>query len=263
MSAEALISVSFIQSKVTQAIPPSRVETIVDDKSIGLKLTQEIIQVLSERERIVPPSSLLVMASYASNLPVLGRLGLTISTTITFGASGGSFTISATNPNPGDYGTHPLILQNLFNPLGSLILLLGLGGFVVHNAGSNLPLLPPLPPIPINALADMFPREIPIDASKMTLRYLPPAFITRGAVAGTRTGTLPESRADRRRDPRHTRAPDTDGVGHRAAAADFDGDRTDDSKSCGPHLRGAVSSHHDRSPESHLHLERGRCHRAG
>lgn len=186
MSAEALISVAFLRDAIVRAIPTSKSIPLAGSLSLDLSLVSSSVSV-------VLPSTLHIMASYSGWLPSLGAVEPSIDTSITFGASNGNLTVSATPLNAGDFGAGQLILHNLFNPLGLTVLILGgigLGGFVIHNLGSNLPALPPLPGLPLPNPGNLLPRDIPMDLLKMTLRYLTPGIVTRGASAGTPTGSV-------------------------------------------------------------------------
>jgi hypothetical protein len=183
LAAEALIGIGFLRDMIIGAVP----RTIVVDKSLGLNLT-----LTSSSVSVVLPATLHVVASYTGWLPSLGAISPTVETNITFGASGGNLTLTATQLNAGDYGAGQLIVQNLFNPFGITVLLLGaigLGGFVIHNLGSNLPALPGLPALPLPNLSSLLPRAVPLDVLKMNLVYQTPEIVTRGASAGTQTGT--------------------------------------------------------------------------
>jgi hypothetical protein len=182
MSAEALISVQYLRDSITRAIPSS-----LGDKTLTLNLVSSSVSV-------VLPSTLHVVASYSVSLPSLGTAQPSVDTSITFGASGGAVTLSSTPLNAGDFGAGQLIVQNLFNPLGLTVLILGglgLGGFVIHNLGSNLPALPALPVLPLPNPASLLPRSIPLDAQKMTLLYQTPDIVTRGATPGLQVLHLP------------------------------------------------------------------------
>jgi hypothetical protein len=186
MSAEALLGVPYLRDSIVRAIPSSRTIKITDDLSLNLNLVSSSVSV-------VLPSTLHVVASYSGWLPSLGAVEPSVDTSITFGASSGNLTLSSTPLNAGDYGAGQLILHNLFNPLGLTVLILGgigLGGFVIHNLGSNLPALPGLPALPLPNPASLLPRSIPLDVLKMTLLYQTPDIVTRGASAGTPTGTI-------------------------------------------------------------------------
>ena len=156
------------------------------DKTLTLNLVSSSVSV-------VLPSTLHVVASYSVSLPSLGTAQPSVDTSITFGASGGAVTLSSTPLNAGDFGAGQLIVQNLFNPLGLTVLILGglgLGGFVIHNLGSNLPALPALPALPLPNPASLLPRSIPLDAQKMTLLYQTPDIVTRGARRACRSFTF-------------------------------------------------------------------------
>jgi len=68
---------------------------------------------------------------------------------------------------------------------------IALGGFVIHNLGSNLPALPGLPALPLPNPASLLPRSIPLDTLKMTLLYQTPDIVTRGASPGLQVLHLP------------------------------------------------------------------------
>ena len=186
LSAEALLSVQYLRDSIVRAIPSSQTIKLVDDLSLTLNLVSSSVSV-------VLPSTLHVVASYSGWLPSLGAVEPSVDTSITFGANSGNLTLSSTPLNAGDYGAGQLILRNLFNPFGMAVLILGgigLGGFVIHNLGSNLPALPGLPALPLPNPASLLPRNIPLDTLKMTLLYQTPDIVTRGASAGTPTGTV-------------------------------------------------------------------------
>jgi hypothetical protein len=186
MSAEALISVPYLRDSIGRAIPSSKTVTVIGGLSLNLTLIGSSVSV-------VLPSTLHVVASYSGSLPLLGSVDPSVETSVTFGASAGNLTLSSTTLNAGDFGAGQVILQNLFNPLGLTVLILGalgLGGFVIHNLGSNLPALPGLPALPLPNPANLLPRSIPLDVLKMTLLYQTPDIVTRGASAGTPTGSV-------------------------------------------------------------------------
>jgi hypothetical protein len=186
MSAEALISVAYLRDAIVRAIPTTIPVVKSDVFVFNLNL-------VSSSVGVALPSTLHVFASYTGWLPSLGAESPSVDTSITFGASGGNLTLTAMPINAGDYGAGQLIVENLFNPFGLTVLILGgigLGGFVIHNLGSNLPALPSLPALPLPNPASLLPRSIPLDLLKMMLLFQTPDILTRGASAGTPTGTV-------------------------------------------------------------------------
>ena len=181
MSAEAVIGIPYLRDTITRAIPTTIPLVQNDILTFSLNL-------VSSSVNVVLPSTLHVAASYSGSLPSLGPVTPTVDTSITFGASAGNLTLTSTPLNAGDFGAGQLIVQNLFNPFGMAVLVLGgigLGGFVIHNLGSNLPALPALPALPLPNPASLLPRNIPLDVQKMTLLYRTPDILTRGAAMGT------------------------------------------------------------------------------
>jgi hypothetical protein len=187
MSAEVLVALPLLRDAILQALPrqktfPARSD--IADLSVTIHLVGYSVSV-------IPPSTLHVTGSYSGELPLLGTATPSIQTNVTFGATNGNVTLTATPLNAGDFGAGDLILHNLHNPLGQAVIILGgitLGGFAISNLGSNLPALPGLPTPDLRGVTSLLPRDIPIDALKIALRYSTPTFVTRGASSGTLIG---------------------------------------------------------------------------
>jgi hypothetical protein len=174
--AEVLLSDTYINNVILSKIP----------SRLGGNGVPELT-LLTSSVAIALPATLHVAATYDATLPILGNVQPMCSTNLSFGASGGNLNLTVSRLDCGDFDLGQTLVPQLANfCLWPLFLLGGiaLGGYAIYNLANGLPALPPLPSLPTPDLANLLPREIPINVEMLRFAYSRPDFTTRGTTPG-------------------------------------------------------------------------------